>query len=397
MSETYDWIVVGNGVTGASVSYELAKNGQTVLLIERHHPLQGATRYSYGGVAYWSATTPLTFQLCQDSHALYPKLGEELGHDIGFSEIDLLLTVSPDQDPETASQKYLNCLNPPQPLSTQEACELEPLLNPDAISGALTVKHGQVDPEAMVAAYNQAFQSIGGKIQIATVTGLERAGDRITGVTTDQGGYSADKVLLSTGGLTRSLLEKEGIAIRQYFTHAELIETPILDDVRLRTLIMPADTQRFDLEAEAGNPELDSHWDEMGREIVPPILDVGVVQLPDGRLRIGQVSRALTDPHATIDAAQSEMEMRQGIEHIVPALRNVPGQWHHCLVAFSGDRLPLIGPFSQSEGLWIFSGFSNPFAILPPLARRFAAHVTGGEDDIIPTLAPDRPGLTAWQ
>lgn len=397
MAETYDWIVVGNGITGAAVSYELAKTGQSVLLLDRHAPIDGATRYSYGGIAYWSASTPLSVQLCQESQALYPSLSDALGYDIEFKELDLLLTVAPETDPAIASQSYLNCLNPPQPISAKDACSLEPLLNPEAIGGALTVKHGHVNPEAMVTGYNQAFQKAGGVIETATVLGLERVGDRITGVITQRGPYEGERVLISAGGLTRSLLAQEGISIRQYFTHAELIETPPLEHLHLRTLIMPADTQRFDLEAEAGNPEIDSHWNEPGREIVPPILDVGVVQLRDGRFRIGQISRALTDPHATIDAAQSELEMRQGIAPLVPALRDVPGRWHHCLVAFSGDRLPLIGPLANVSSLWLFSGFSNPFAILPPLARRFALFTTGSEDSIIPMLTPTRPGLTAWR
>jgi glycine/D-amino acid oxidase-like deaminating enzyme len=50
---TYDWIVIGAGITGAALAYELAKQGLSVLLLERHVSLQGATRFGYGGIAYW--------------------------------------------------------------------------------------------------------------------------------------------------------------------------------------------------------------------------------------------------------------------------------------------------------------------------------------------------------
>ncbi len=60
--KTYDWIVVGGGITGAALSYELAKKSFCVVLLEQHSTLQGATRYSYGGLAYWSGTTALTRQ-----------------------------------------------------------------------------------------------------------------------------------------------------------------------------------------------------------------------------------------------------------------------------------------------------------------------------------------------
>ena len=34
--KTYDWIVVGAGITGAALSYEFAKKGYGVLLLEQH-------------------------------------------------------------------------------------------------------------------------------------------------------------------------------------------------------------------------------------------------------------------------------------------------------------------------------------------------------------------------
>ena len=61
--KTYDWIVIGGGITGAALSYELRKKGLSVLLLEQNAIANNATRYSYGGLAYWSATTPLTRQL----------------------------------------------------------------------------------------------------------------------------------------------------------------------------------------------------------------------------------------------------------------------------------------------------------------------------------------------
>jgi glycine/D-amino acid oxidase-like deaminating enzyme len=119
-------------------------------------------------------------------------------------------------------------------------------------------------------------------------------------------------------------------------------------------------------------------------------LDVGAVQFQDGSVRIGQYTRAMTDLSPQVDAAASEAAMRSGIGDILPALRDVPGQWRQCGVAFSGDRLPLVGAVPQAQGLYLFSGFSNPFAILPPLARRFAQQVMGKQDDILDQLSPGR-------
>lgn len=63
--KAYDWIAIGGGITGAALIYELAKKGFSVLLLEQNARSENATRYSYGGLAYWSGTTELTRQLCR--------------------------------------------------------------------------------------------------------------------------------------------------------------------------------------------------------------------------------------------------------------------------------------------------------------------------------------------
>jgi glycine/D-amino acid oxidase-like deaminating enzyme len=186
-------------------------------------------------------------------------------------------------------------------------------------------------------------------------------------------------------------LKSAGISVPQYFTHAELIETPPVEDIKLRSLIMPADAQRFRLEATASTVELDRLWDEPGHEPIPPVLDAGAIQLLDGTIRIGQVSRTLTDPNAAIDGVASEQAMRTQVGEILPALKDLAGTWHHCLIAFSRDSLPLVGSLADVENVHLFSGFSNPLAIVPPLARRFAqAAIATLEDPLIAQLSPNR-------
>jgi glycine/D-amino acid oxidase-like deaminating enzyme len=153
---------------------------------------------------------------------------------------------------------------------------------------------------------------------------------------------------------------------------------------------MPADTTRFQLEAEASKPELDHLWNQPNNEPMPPILDAGAIQFKDGSLRIGQISRVLTDPNAKIDRVESEANLRAAVGKILPAIEKLPGKWHHCLVAFSSDRLPIIGAINNVEGIYIFSGFSNPLVFVPPLAKRFASWATGQDDHIIAQLSPQR-------
>ncbi|MEH2249081.1 NAD(P)/FAD-dependent oxidoreductase [Nostoc sp.] len=379
--KTYDWIVVGGGIAGAALAYELAKTGFSVLLLEQYETPQNATRYSYGGLAYWSGTTTLTRQLCEEAIARYHILSQELDADIQFRELDLLLTISAASDPEATAASYDNFAIPPRLLSVQEACELEPLLNREVISGALTVKHGHIHPEKTAQAYIQAFLRAGGEMQITQVLQVLPDGVKTTTAT-----FHSTKVVICAGGLSRQLLKSAGIPIKLYFTHAEIIETSPVD-VQLRTLVMPANLQRFQLEAES--TQVDELWNQPGNEPVPPILDASVIQMQDGSFRIGQISRVLTDPHGKVDSEASEKWLRKSVGEVLPVLENLPGTWHHCLVAFSSDRLPLIGTIPGFESVHLFSGFSNPLVIIPPLAKRFANFASGKEDEIMIKLSLD--------
>jgi glycine/D-amino acid oxidase-like deaminating enzyme len=394
--KNYDWIVIGGGITGAALSYELRQKGFNVLLLEQNATLQNATRYSYGGLAYWSGTSDLTRQLCQEGKEIYRTLSEELETDTEFREVDLLLTIAAENDPEKVAANYANFAIPPRLLSVEEACELEPLLNQNAIAGALTVRHGHIQPEKTTEGYLQAFRRAGGEVQITQVVELLRKGDRVAllqgtdrlqGVKTSNGTYQAANTVICAGGLSRSLLKAAGIKVRLYFTRAELIETPPVD-IQLQTLVMPAVTKRFELEAKASTLEVDPLWDKPGYEPVPPILDAGAVQFLDGSLRIGQVSRVLTDPHAQVPVEQSEAAIRTQVGKILPALEKLSGTWHSCRVAFSSNRLAVVGALSGVEGAYIFSGFTNPLVFVPPLAKHFANWAAGQEDEIINQLPP---------
>jgi glycine/D-amino acid oxidase-like deaminating enzyme len=387
--KSYDWIVVGGGITGASLGYELAKKGFAVLLLERDATMQNATRFSYGGLAYWSGTTDLTRLLCREGIERHRNLSAELDADTEFRELDLLLTIDAGSDAEKAAANYAHFAIAPQLLSVAEAGELEPLLNKSAVAGALTVRHGHISPTSTNKAYCQGFLRLGGTIEFAEVIGFIEEGNRISGVKTALGIYRCENAVVCAGGWSRSLLKLAGISVAVYFTRAEVLETAPVD-LKLRTLVMPALLKRFELEAESSRIEVDFLWDEPSKELLSPILDPGAIQFNDGSLRIGQLSRTLSDLNAKVDRETSERAIRAGIGKVLPALADLPATWHDCIVAFSADKLPVVGSIGSRPGLYVFSGLSNPLAIVPAVAERFANWATGEKDWAIELLSPDR-------
>ena len=385
----HDWIVIGGGITGISLSYELQKAGFSVLLVEEHQQLKGSSSLGYGGISYWAATTALTRQLSQEGIARQRELSNELGLDTEFREIDLLLTIDPKADPIAVLAQYKDCMIAPKLLTAQEASDREPLLNQAGIGGALLFPHAHINLDNFVTAHSQAFQKLGGEIIYTKVENILVKGDRVKGVATSQGELYSDRVVVCAGGLSRALLKKSGIKARIYFTHAEAIETESVD-LKLRSMVMPANSTRQELESATTNADQDAVWDIAGQEILPPSIDAGAIQFLNGQIKFGQLSRVLTDVHAAIDSSQSEADIRASLGKILPKIAELKGVWRNCLVAFSCDNLPLVGSLDGYENLHLFSGFTSPTVYVPTLSKRFAAYARGQSDTIIPLLSPQR-------
>jgi len=372
----YDWIVIGGGFTGSALSYELVKKGFQVLLIEKDEILENATCYSYGGLAYWSGTTEINRQLGKEGIALYRELSRELEADIEFREINLLLTIDSEDDPQAIAARYKDCLITPDLLSVEEACELEPLLNAAAISGGLKLPHGHINPVKTNKAYQEAFSRAGGEIVIDEVVKLLGDEARVEGVQTKLNNYYAGNTVVCAGGLSRRLLKEAGMDLKIYFNHSQILKTPPLD-IKLNALVMPSVLKRFDLERETTRLERENLWDELRDEAVAENMDAGAVQFLDGSIILGQITQIMTNPEARINVAKCEGIIRQEIGKILPSLQNIRGSLQTCLVAFSKDSMAPVGKINDVEGLHLFCGFTSTLIFAPILARYFARGAAG--------------------
>ena len=383
-SMIYDWIVIGAGITGACLAYELSQQKFNVLLIEKDKTADNATVYSYGGLAYWSGTDKLTRTLGGEGIELHRNLAQELDADTEFRDLDLVLTIDRQDDPETIAHNYNRFAITPELLSVNDACILEPLLNPNAISGALKLPHGHIHPQKTTEAYLQAFERNNGVVLYDRVVDLLRQGDDVVGVKTENNIYHADNTVVCAGGLSRSLLQQANIEVENYYTHAQLILTPPVD-LELGTVVMPAVQQRFILEAKA--QELTTEDWNPPYDIAPKaILDPGAVQFLDGRICMGQTSAIAPNPQARLDSIKAEAEIRERVSNVLPLLEDIPGTCHSCLVAFNNKAIALVGNLADIKGIYIFSGFTSTLVFAPVLARRFAKWTAGKEDKVIEEL-----------
>ncbi|MBF2055639.1 MAG: FAD-binding oxidoreductase [Cyanobacterium sp. T60_A2020_053] len=365
----YDVVVVGAGLTGSALSYELAKQKFKVLLVEKNLNFDNATAYSYGGIAHWCGTNDFTNKLCEEGLNIHRNLTAELGSETEFREIDLLFTIPAPSTPTEVAKNYQHFRLTPELLDIKNSCELEPLLNPESISGCLRLPHGHVNPLKTILAYQNAYKQLGGEIVEQTFISTVKKEDKITGIITDKNKYSASKIIICAGAHSRQILAEMGIKLPLYFTHAQLIKTKP-SHIKLRTLVMPSTTARFLLEKDVTALGKNSLWENPTNELQGEVLEPGAIQFLDGSFCLGQISQIITNISAPVHSTVSEQKIREGVEHYLPLLGLLEGRWYNCQVAFTTGM-----PFQVKElkeGLAIFSGFTSPFLFVPPLAKRFA-------------------------
>ncbi|MBL1208895.1 FAD-dependent oxidoreductase [Geminocystis sp. GBBB08] len=377
----YDVIVIGGGLTGSVLSYELAKNNFKVLLLDKDSFLNNATTYSYGGISYWCGTDKLTNQLCEEAINIYRNLGEELSEDIEFRELDLLFTINPSQNINQLLLDYQKFYIKPQFLNIDESISLEPLFNPDVIAGCLRFPQGHVNPLKMILAYQKNFIKLGGKIKKELVISVETNNHKIKGVKTNNYTYSSEQVIICAGAFSRQLLVKLGLNLPIYFSHAQLIKT-LPSKIKLRTLVMPCTSKRLDTEKKVTDKKNLSMWQNPNDELQSDVEEAGAIQFLDGSFCLGQISQIITNIDTPIDAKASERRIRKAIAKVLPSLSVLQGTWHTCQVAFSQGMPFQGGKIKQIEGLSIFSGFTSPFVFVPPLARHFAHYLAKNQDSI---------------
>lgn len=200
-----DVVIVGGGVTGASIAFHLAALGvRDVLVLERKFLAAGGTGHSVG-IVRQLYPTPETSRMVVGSLAIFERFPEAVGGDAGYVPCGVLIGVSPAMRPRleqtVARQRPLGVRA--EVLEPAEAARLEPRID---VAGLGAVLHepasGYGDPAAVTAGYAAAARRRGVRVEEGVeVVALERAGDRVTGVRTATGERIDAPVVVNAAGL----------------------------------------------------------------------------------------------------------------------------------------------------------------------------------------------------
>jgi dimethylglycine dehydrogenase len=226
-------VIIGGGVVGASVLYHLAKIGWSdVLLIEKNEITSGSTWHAAGGMhtfngeANISRLQKYTIDLYREIEAasgqscgLHPNGGLMLAANRG--ELDSLKLIC-------SRARYLGMET--EMITLDEACRLNPLIDPRHFIGALwRADGGHCDPSGTTHAYVGAARKLGAAVERYTrVLSLAPRPDRSWEVVTDKGTVVAEHVVNCAGLWAREVgrmvgLELPVLAMEHHYLLTEAI------------------------------------------------------------------------------------------------------------------------------------------------------------------------------
>ncbi|HEV2737658.1 MAG TPA: glycine oxidase ThiO [Candidatus Elarobacter sp.] len=366
-----DVIVVGAGLIGLGIAYELAQRGAAVTVYDRDEPARAASWAGAGMLAPYSEATPdaAMLALCRDSLALYPEyvaeLRERTGVDARFRR-DGTLQVALDraQLAELAAHAETFRANggDVSMLDREDVLAREPMLAKDLAGALFVANEAQVDNRRLGRALLAACESLGVRFERGEDLALECDARRVRGVRTSYGFATAATVINAAGAWAGEL---HGVP-----DHARVPVRPVAGE--MLALAVPRDAVHALV------------W--LGHRYLVP--------RGDGRLLVGATVEArgfdarvtAAGMHDLLDAALA----------VAPALASfaVVETWAG-LRPGSHDGRPYLGATSLG-GYVVASGhFRNGILLAPVTARLIADLVMDGDASALAPFAPARAGTEA--
>ncbi len=192
MTRTTDVAIIGGGVVGCSIAYQLGKRGISSTVFEKDRlasSASGATAGIVGPIWYVDHTIEPYFEMAMRSLGIFPKLIEELkvaGVDPEYRDSGVMKVALTDELHDVLKENLIwqgELGIGVHWIDRDELREREPHITPEAQGAVLSPLEGSIRGEAYVNSLAHAASALGALILERTeVTGLEFDGSRVIGV-----------------------------------------------------------------------------------------------------------------------------------------------------------------------------------------------------------------------
>ncbi|HCP07187.1 MAG: FAD dependent oxidoreductase [Synergistales bacterium 58_81] len=227
---TADVVVIGAGVQGCSIAYNLAKMGvKDIVVLEKGTICSGSTGRCGAGIrAQWGTEMNCRFGLAAVEK--FEQLHDELGMDCGLNQSGYLMVAYKDSEFEQLqkSMKLQNSLGINTRVVTyDEAKEICPgLAAEDAVGFTFHERDGHADPFLTTFAYMEAAKRLGVEfLRFTEVTDVKTVAGRVAGVATNRGDIDAPVVVNAAGGYSQFIAKMAGVEIPNLSERHEILIT----------------------------------------------------------------------------------------------------------------------------------------------------------------------------
>lgn len=222
-----DVVVVGAGIVGCAVAYELANRGAKVVVVDPDPPGTHQSGRNWGFVRQ-QGRHPLELPLMRAAHRRWVGLEEELDASLEWVQGGNLAIF---EESQAAAYRDWAEIGVSHGVDTRVLTEQEiPSVLPGwvrAAGGALFASSdGQANPELVTQAYAEASQRAGARFRIGEqVRAITASSGRAIGVETSSGSVAAGTVVCAAGAGSRSLLANVGVDLPQTYVHGTVALT----------------------------------------------------------------------------------------------------------------------------------------------------------------------------
>jgi glycine oxidase len=352
-----DVIVVGGGVIGASIAFELAAQKLDVVLLDRQQP---------GREASWAAAGMLSpgpdspdalplVPLAKESMRLYPEfiasIEEASGKNTAFARkgvIEVFTAPHGEAERDKMAAQYHSLGLAIEPVATDVARKAEPALGPAALAAAWLPEEATLDPRMLMDALLTAASNRGVEIHAESpVTSLTLDGDHCTGVSVNRKNITAKCIVVAAGCFSAAIDWLDRYAptrpIRGQLLALESKSVPVGRTLRSNKAYL--------------------------------------VPRPNGRIIAGStLEDAGFERHVTPAGVRKILD---GVLELAPALANA-----QLVDAWAGlrpgtpDNLPILGP-TDIGGLYMATGhYRNGILLAPATARLLSQWILGGKFEL---------------